>query len=140
MRYTKSMIIRYCVIFLIITLSACGGSKAVKQPEATDWGVEYQQAELTVDQVRARISEKAPALTLCFKREKLSSDVLASFVYELTIPNDGTPHQVKQISTSGPNQLILAECIQTVLQKLRFIAHSGSKLTVQVPISGQQLK
>ena len=140
MRYTKHMIIRYCVIFLVIAVSACGGSKAVKQPAAADWGVQYQKTELTVDQVRATISNQAPALTACFKREKLSSDVLASFVYELTIPNDGTSHQVKQLSATGPNQLILAECIQTVLKKLKFIAHSGSKLRVQVPISGQQLK
>jgi|GEM_PF-7006137 len=140
MRYTKHMIIRYYVILLIIAFSACGGSKAVKQPDATDWGVQYQKTELTVDQVRATISSQAPALTACFKREKLSSDVLASFVYELIIPNDGTSHQVKQLSATGPNQQILAECIQTVLQKLQFIAHSGSKLRVQVPISGQQLK
>ena len=140
MRYTSNMISRLCVIFLIITTSACGGAKGVKQPAATDWGVEYQPTALTVEQVRKKISDRAPSLTACFKREKLSSDVLASFVYELIIPTDGTLHQVKQVSTSGPNQLILAECIQKVLKELRFLAHSGTELRVQVPISGQQLK
>lgn len=130
------MLLRVCVI-LAISMSACAGPKTVKQPQAENWDLEFQEKPLSASRVRGMIAERSPQLSACFERERMSSDVLASFVFELIIPNDGTPHQSIRLSTTFPKQEILSECIESELKKLKFTPHAGPSLRLKVPIQPQ---
>jgi hypothetical protein len=116
---------------------ACAGPKTIKQPQAETWDLEFQAKPLTTKTVRTKIAGQSAILGACFQRERLSSDVLASFVFELIIPNDGTPHQVIRVSTSQPQQEILSECVHLQLKKLKFTPHAGPSLRLKVPIQAE---
>ena len=119
---------------LLGSLLACGGPKTIKQPQAESWDLDFQNKPLSIKQVRSMIAERGPNLRACFEREKMSSDTLASFVFELIIPNDGTPHEVIRLSTTIPKQEILSECLEGELKKLKFTAHAGPSLRLKLPI------
>ena len=126
-------------VFLILALGlcACAGPRTVKQPQAENWDLEFQEKPLTASRVRTMIAERSPQLGGCFERERMSSDELASFVFELIIPNDGTPHELIRLSSTIPKQEILTECIESELKKLKFSPHAGPSLRLKVPIQSQ---
>jgi hypothetical protein len=127
------MVMRALILFLLGVL-ACAGPQAVKQPQAESWDLAFQAKALTVEQVLAAIGEKSMKLRACFQRERMSSDVLASYVFELSVGNDGRPPEIKELSTTNAKQLILSECLASVLRALRFLAHPGGVLRLKVPI------
>ena len=118
---------------------ACAGPQTIKQPQAESWDLDFQAKPLSTKTVRTKIAGQSAALGACFQRERLSSDVLATFVFELIIPNDGTSHEVILVSTSQPKQEILSECVHLQLKKLKFAPHAGPSLRLKVPIQAQPL-
>lgn len=124
---------RALILFLFGVL-ACAGPQAVKQPQAESWDLAFQAKALTVEQVLAAIGEKSMKLRACFQRERMSSDVLASYVFELSVGNDGRPPEIKELSTTNAKQVILSECLALVLRSLRFLSHPGGVLRLKVPI------
>ena len=128
-----------CRVFaiLVLCLCACAGPRTIKQPQAENWDLEFQEKPLSATRVRTMIADRSAQLGACFERERMSSDQLASFVFELIIPNDGTPHELIRLSTTLPKQEILTECIESELKKLKFSAHAGPSLRLKVPIQSQ---
>jgi len=125
------------IIPWFLALLACAGPTPVKQPQAETWDLEFQAKPLSAKEVRAEIAEKGMPLRACFQREKMSSDDLASYVFELIVPNDGGPLLINQLSTTNPKQKILAECLVAVLKTLHFPAHAGPNLRLKIPIKSQ---
>lgn len=126
---------RSCRLALVLCLGACASAPKPEKQSAELFQPAVRPEPLTAEEVGALVQDAAPSIAACYHRERLSSDVLSSYVFELAIPNDSLPQSVAKISSSLEGQSFLEECVSEVLKRIKFPAHAGDDLKVRVPIS-----
>src|SRR5687768_7831713 len=121
----------------LMTIAACASSApppATREPEP---GVidGVRQQPLTEAEVAASVSRQQRRIGDCYARERLNAaGPLSDFEIRLKIPVDGSAPKGQVVRASIPGQIMLETCIVDTLTSLRFPAHNGATLVIDVPI------
>jgi hypothetical protein len=91
---------------------------------------------LTAEDVEERVQRAGPSLRGCYLEHRFTYGLqpLSDFRVRLRIPVDGGPHVAEIAEATEPGQEALERCVVQVVEKLRFRAHRGEPLVVDVPI------
>lgn len=91
---------------------------------------------LTVQEVTERFRTRSVELGRCYERERFNQAPIerADYVASVTIPPEGSPLQVSIASAAVPGLEALEDCICQVLKAVRFRAHDGPEMTLDVPV------
>ncbi len=121
-------------LFLVALVAACASSPKPQKQDASLFKSAVRAKPLDAEEVGTMVNEAGASISACYHRERLSTDKVSSYVFELDIPNDGLRQKVTRVSASIENQTFLEECVTKVLSGLRFPSHSGKDLKVRIPI------
>lgn len=105
-----------------------------KAPPPVSDGV--RREALAPAEVERAVQGQAARFEACYRSEAMNSPKLSSYVYRLDVPPDGSAPVVHLQKASIPEQKLLEDCVTQVLRSLRFPAHTGARLEVEVPIEG----
>jgi hypothetical protein len=120
-------------VFVLAFVCGCKSQEAQRGAPR----IEQERTEpLTVDEVQSKVRASAEEISTCYRNERLqlNAGALSEYVLQLRIPNDGKPPQVLVGSASIQGQTTLEGCLVGVLARLRFPAHPGKRITLNVPI------
>jgi hypothetical protein len=123
----------------MLAVAACASTppptaKPDPEPAVID-GV--RQQPLTESEVAASINQQQRRISDCYARERLNAaGPLSDFEIRLKIPVDGSAPKGQVVRASIPGQMMLESCVVDTLTSLRFPAHNGATLVIDVPISG----
>jgi hypothetical protein len=120
-------------------LAACAHPEYNSQRNAPDpdWKDGVRQKPLTAEEVTQEVNGHLEELQKCFSRERLNASAVSAYTFRMEIPNDGSPPKVALVSNTPPpkeDQLFLVNCLSDVLRRIKFPAHVGEKLKIDVPI------
>ncbi|MEL6189110.1 MAG: hypothetical protein AAFU79_31195 [Myxococcota bacterium] len=95
-----------------------------------------RQRPLEVAEVERALGAISHRLTNCYKRVRLSLGLVApsNYVVRLRVENAGDPPVAEVVKASQKGQEPLERCLVQELEALRFPAHVGSALVIDVPI------
>jgi hypothetical protein len=93
-----------------------------------------RQEPLTVGEVEERLKQSRVRLEACYRAEAMNSPKLSSYVMRMRVPSDGERPEVTVVKATLPEQKVLEDCVRQVLRALRFPAHSGGAIELEVPI------
>lgn len=89
-----------------------------------------------MEEVEGAVRAVAHEFGACYhtERRQLVVEDLSEYVLQLRVPADGAAPEVTVVKASIPAQKTLEHCVVTVLSNLRFPAHPGKRITLNVPI------
>ncbi len=92
---------------------------------------------LTPEDVEAEVRSVATDLGSCYRNERLQlfSGDLPEYLLRLRVPTDGSRPEVTVVKASIAGKEALESCLVTVLSRLRFPAHPGKRITLNIPIN-----
>ena len=118
----------------LVLASACATSSPPAGGEVDPWHDGIRQSPLSPVDVGHEVDRHSDALSGCFEQERLNSTALSDYIFEIEIPNDGSPHRVRRLHAGVEAQVFLEQCLTDVLRLLEFPPHVGGWIKVQVPI------
>lgn len=120
---------------VIVALVACG-CKSQPAPRAPSRIDDTRKDPLTVEEVEETVRGVAQDFGACYhtERRQLVVEDLSEYVLQLRVPVDGKAPEVTVVKSTIPAQKTLEQCVVNVLAKLRFPAHPGKRITLNVPI------
>lgn len=91
---------------------------------------------LLEDEVGRMVGYTSNRLSGCYQRYRLTYGLTpaSDFIVRMRIPNDGAPHVAEIAKKTQTGQDDLELCVVETLEAIRFPAHSGEPLVVDVPI------
>lgn len=114
---------------------ACASEQAPPRPPEQPLFVDgVRQKPITNEEVTAQVGTRRSRLAACYRSERLNTKELARFLFELTIPNDGSEAPVEMLTMEPQGQPILEACVAQALKSLRFPPHIGEVRKLRVPI------
>lgn len=108
--------------------------KTAESPEFID-GV--RQRPLTPEEVTEQIREGLTKFEDCYRRERLNFTfpTLSSYTFRFQVPADGSKNRIGVVEETQPGQQALRLCLADALRSIRFPAHTGKTITIDVPIA-----
>ena len=93
-----------------------------------------------MEEAEELVRAKARRLQLCYSRERLNSlgGELSDYILQVQIPTNGKGAQVKIIEATVPGQAHLEDCVKMTVARIKFPAHSGQPIIMNVPIEGPE--
>ena len=91
---------------------------------------------LTVEEVENAVRSVAAEFGTCYRNERrqLFAEELSDYVLQLRVPIDGSQPEITVVKATIAGQEALEHCLVMVLSRLRFPAHPGKRITLNVPI------
>ncbi len=118
-----------------LLLFACTSAPPPRSPPAVKDG--KRQRPLTPEEAEKQLQALAPRFGACYRSERLNlAEAYSSYVFQVWIPNDGSPVDVEVIKDTIPKQATLRNCLEVILEAQRFTPHTGEAMTLRVPIEG----
>lgn len=129
------MLRRFAPFFAVVSLVACASEAPPSRPPDPPLFVDgVRQKPVTNEEVTRAIGGRRNRLAACYRTERLNTKELARFLYEITIPNDGSEAPIQMLTMEPTGQPILEACVTQALKNLRFPPHVGEVRKLRVPI------
>ena len=120
---------------LLLAMLVCGCKSQPPAPAKPRLDTERTEP-LTIEEVEGQVRSVAPEFGTCYRNERrqLFSQELAEYLLQIRVPIDGSTPEVTVVKASIAGQETLESCVVRVLSRLRFPAHPGKRITLNVPI------
>lgn len=93
------------------------------------------QRALTVEEAERYLRQTAPEFEACYRREALNmAQQVSSYVMQVSVPTDGKPATVTVLKETVPGQMTLRGCLVDAIRRVKFPAHIGQVIKMNVPI------
>lgn len=130
------------VLALVVIGAGCASAPPPKPAERE--GPAYvdgvRQRPLAVEEVEDAVRRSRERIVACYRTERFNNPEakLPSFAFRMEIPTDASAQKVVMTSQQTTAQRVLEGCVRDALVAIRFPAHAGAPLVVDVPIDGPE--